>query len=137
MRNHLPKLLGLSGLAMVLSGCGVVRFKGVESFHSATTPVQYTSKLPDEQKAWKGDKYGFGGVANGSGGLKAQTSYGAGSNPDSTEPVDPHYDQPAKGTGQQPGEFNGQPAGGYGQTNSPLNQPAASDAHSLSARSGS
>lgn len=128
----LKKLLSLSVLALaaavVLSGC-TVRFKGVEGFNSATTPVNYDSP---EFKAWKGDPYSDGGIANGSGGRIAETNYGKGANPNSTDPIDLKLDQPAKGVGMRPGEYHVDGGNGYGITNAPVAQPTPSDVNGLS-----
>src|SRR4051794_8983996 len=122
MRSRWLNLLVVAAVGVVASGC-TVRFKGVESFNAATTPVKYTSQLRDDTPGkWHGDPGGFGGIANGSGGKQPHTSYGAGSDPNSTEPVNPLIDQPAKGVGQQPGEFHQDSGTGYGQSNSPVAQ---------------
>jgi len=134
MRTQLPKYLGFLILATSLSGCNLVRFKGVESFNSATTPVKYSSSDPNRE--WKGDPYSYGGVANGSGGQNPKTAYGLGSDPNSPDPVNPAMDQPAKGVGQQPGEFHVDPGNGYGITNAPIAQPSPSDVNSLGSRNG-
>jgi len=137
MRTQLPKYLGFLILATSMSGCNLVRFKGVESFNSATTHVKYTSSLPKGTPGkWEGDPYSFGGVANGSGGQNAKTAYGTGADPNSTDKVDSNMDQPAKGVGQQPGEFHVDGGNGYGITNAPVAQPSPSDVNSLGARNG-
>lgn len=110
MRNDLVKFAGLS-LLVLLGGC---RFKGVESFETATTPQSY--------HATRGDAYGNGGVAYATAGRNVTTRYGIGSNPNSPDKVDPKLDRPAKGTGQQPGEIGGEAAPGYGKSNAPANQ---------------
>lgn len=120
-------------VAVTLSGCGFVRFKGVESFNTATTPVKYTSSLPDGQK-WAGDPYGFGGAARGAGGTITTTSYGQGADPESKGPVNIRLDQPEKGVGQRAGEYHQDHVTGYGLTNSPISQPTPSDASSLAAK---
>lgn len=132
MLRQLPKLLGLVLLATSMAGC-TIRFKGVESFNSATTPVKYSSSDPNRE--WKGDPYSNGGTANGSGGLNAETPYGLGADTKSPDPVNPRMDQPAKGVGQQPGEYHVDPGNGYGQTNAPVAQPNPGDVESISARS--
>ena len=134
MRTQLPKIVGLALLTASLTGCNLVRFKGVESFNSATTPVMYSSSDPTRE--WTGDPYPWGGTANGSGGQNAATLYGAGSDPKSTEKVDPKFDQPAKGVGQQPGEYHVDAGNGFGNTNAPAAQASPSDVNSLGARNG-
>src|SRR5579862_3317643 len=109
-------LLGLAVFA--LGGC---RYKGWESFMSATTP-----NLPASHPAGRvvsGDAYAYGGVGLANGGLKPQTNYGLGSDPNSTAPVNPKFDQPEKGSGQQPGEYPNVGAPGAGQENGPGLQP--------------
>jgi hypothetical protein len=102
--------------------------KGEESFLSATTPNQPGS--------FNGDPYGSVGLAEATGGTKPMTPYGAGSNPNATAPVNPAYDQPAKGTGQQPGEFPVRAAAGFGNSNAPANQPLPSDVSNPTVRTG-
>jgi hypothetical protein len=136
MRFRLPNLFVLAVAGLAVSGC-TVRLKGVESFNSATTPVKYTSQLPDDAPGkWHGDPGSYGGIANGSGGIKPHTNYGAGASANSSEPVNPLMDQPAKGIGQQPGEYHAEQATGYGQANSPVAQSTPGQVNSLAARSG-
>jgi hypothetical protein len=116
----------------VSSGCSWFRYKGVEGFNAATTPVDYEAN----RHLWKGDEYASGGIAKGSGGLITTTNYGKGADPNSPEPVNPRLDQPEKGIGQNPGEFHADHATGYGLTNSPISQSSPSDAGSLAARAG-
>jgi|GEM_PF-943427 len=129
MRKDLLKFAGLTAI-VVLGGC---RFQGKEAFLSSTTPVEYAANRRDD--GWKGDPYAFGGSADASGGLKSQTSYGAGSNPRSTEPIDPTYDRPAKGTGQHPTDQPVQAAPGHGLVNAPSFQPQAGSSESPTVRS--
>lgn len=103
------------GGVLLLGGC---RFKGVESFETATTPVVYP-KVP-------GDKYGNGGIAYATAGVKPETRYGLGSDPNSPLKVDSKMDRPAMGSGQEPGEQGGDAAPGHDQSNAPANQPAPS-----------
>ena len=112
MRTDVVKFAALAGMILI-SGC---RFKGIESFETATTPVEYSKVVHD--------KYGSGGIAYASAGTKVETRYGIGSNPNSPDKVDSKLDRPAKGSGQQPGEEGGDAAAGYGKSNSPANQPA-------------
>jgi hypothetical protein len=74
-----------------------------------------------------GDPYSFGGVGEATGGLKPQTNYGAGSDPNSPAPVNGAFDQPEYGSGQQPGEAPNVAAPGHGQDNGPSLQPRPSD----------
>ena len=114
MRRNWVILATLTGVLMV-SGC---RFKGVESFEKATTPVDYAQQSKDVQ----GDPYANGGIAYASAGKRIHTRYGTGANLSSTDKVDPKMDQPAKGTGQQAGELGSDAAAGHGQSNAPANQ---------------
>lgn len=134
MRIQLSRFIGLAALAFALSGC-TIRFKGVESFNSATTPVKYSSSDASTAGKWAGDPYGNGGIARAAGGLHTETNYGKGANVASTEPVDLRLDQPEKGTGQQPGEYHVDHGTGYGLTNAPISQSTPSDANSVSAKS--
>jgi hypothetical protein len=116
MRNAL-RLAFLAAVVASLSGC---RFKGYESFSSVTTPMPEVYQTPK-----KGDPYGYGGVADATGGLDPKTRYGQGSNNAGT--VRPGYDQPQKGSGNQPGEYPNVAAPGHAQTNAPAYQPSPSD----------
>ena len=110
MRNKFVKFAALACVVMA-GGC---RFKGIESFKTATTPEVYPQVA--------GDKYSNGGIAYASAGTKVQTRYGLGANPNSPEKVDSRLDRPAKGSGQQVGELGGDAAPGYGKSNAPANQ---------------
>ena len=110
MRNNFVKYAALAAVVL-LGGC---RFKGIESFETATTPVKY------ERTA--GDRYSNGGIAYASGGSKVGTRYGIGSDPNSPNKVDPKLDQPAYGSSQQPGDLSGEARAGYGKSNAPANQ---------------
>jgi hypothetical protein len=114
MRTDLVKYALVCGVAM-LAGC---RFKGIESFETATTPVKF-------EKA-QGDKYSNGGIAYASAGSHVATRYGIGSDPNSPAKVDSKLDRPAKGSGQEAGEEGGEAGAGYGKSNSPVNQPKPS-----------
>ncbi|HSI73927.1 MAG TPA: hypothetical protein VK934_12190 [Fimbriimonas sp.] len=128
MRNGFGKVfVGLLALS-ALGGC---RSKGLESFNSATTPVP-----PLGGAKWGGDPYTAGGIAEASGGTIAATNYGKGARPNTAANVDPVYDQPAKGSGSQPGEFTGEARGGFGRSNGPGLQASPSDVNSLSGRAG-
>ncbi|MDR3691405.1 MAG: hypothetical protein P4L46_18645 [Fimbriimonas sp.] len=118
MRRYLVFVPTLAGLLFV-AGC---RFKGVESFEKSTTPVNYAKQ--DAEYGVKGDPYMSGGIAYASAAHQTKTRYGQGANVQSTSPVDPKLDRPAKGSGQQPGEEGGDAAPGYGHSNAPANQPA-------------
>lgn len=115
MRNAL-RLAFLAAVVASLSGC---RFKGYESFRSATTPN------PIDYSKVKGDPYGYGGIADATGGLDPKTHYGEGSKESGT--VRPGYDQPQKGSGNQSGEYPNVAAPGHAQTNAPAYQPSPSD----------
>jgi hypothetical protein len=134
MRKLRSQFVFISLISIALSGCAV-RFKGVEAFNAATTPVKYSSSLPEGQK-WAGDPYGNGGIARGSGGLQTKTRYGEGANADSLDKVNPKLDQPEKGVGQQAGEYHIDHMNGYGLTNAPISQSTPSDANALSSRNG-
>ncbi|MEZ0327047.1 MAG: hypothetical protein ACAH95_14200 [Fimbriimonas sp.] len=117
--------------AMMLGGC---RFKGAEGFMAATTP------MPDGQghlgeAPWKGDPYTEGGIGDANGGLHPQTNYGKGSTITSGA-VNPAFDQPAKGSGSQPGEYTNEAASGFGKSNGPGLQSSPSDVNNLSSRHG-
>ena len=108
-------LLGLAVFA--LGGC---RYKGWESFMSATTPNHPMVKGP---RLVQGDAYAFGGIGQATGGLKPATNYGVGSDPNSPAPVNPSFDQPEKGSGQQLGDYPNVAQPGAGQENGPGLQP--------------
>ena len=109
----------LAGVSSILvAGC---RFKGKESFLSATTPVEYRNGV--------GDPYASGGIAGATGGLNVKTHYGEGARNAPTGKLDAKLDQPAKGSGQRPGEQPQMGAGGYGLSNAPVSQPAPGDAN--------
>jgi len=114
MRNDLVKFAVLCGIVL-LAGC---RFKGIESFETATTPVKY-DKTP-------GDKYSNGGIAYASAGSHVATRYGLGADPNSPAKVDSKLDKPAKGSGQEVGEEGSEAAPGYAKSNAPANQPGPS-----------
>jgi hypothetical protein len=120
------KFLGIAIVsASLLAGC---RFKGGESFLAATTP--------NPPGTWQGDPGTSVGIAESTGGLNAKTPYGAGANPNATATLNPGYDQPLKGVGQQPGEYPVRAAAGFGNSNSPANQPMPNDASAISVRTG-
>ncbi len=133
MRTELVKVFCLAAICLGISGC-TIRFKGVEGFNSATTPVNYSSAEAPGSGKWEGDTYGDGGIAEGSGGLHTKTNYGLGADVASLDPVDARVDQPEKGIGQRPGEYHADHATGYGLTNSPISQSTPSDANSLATR---
>jgi len=112
-------------LAVCCFGC---RFKSWESFESATTPAARASE-------WKGDEGSFGGIQEATGGLKSQTSYGFGARNNTTAKLNASYDQPAKGSGQQPGENTVEAAPGYGKINSPAFQSSPETIGTSSMRS--
>ncbi len=122
----------LALLAAVVASASGCRFKGYESFRSATTPRpdfykdrQFGESAPKDSVAADWGKYSNGGIADASGGLNPQTRYGTGAR--QTGSVLPGYDQPQKGSGQQKGEYPNAAAPGYGQTNAPAFQPSPSD----------
>ena len=116
--RRLLKLTVLVLIAVSAVGC---RYKGWESFTSAT------NTSPASPAPIKGDPYGFGGIGGANGGLIAKTNYGAGADENSPAKVNDTFDQPDKGSGQQPGELPNVAAPGYGQSNSPANQAPAAD----------
>ncbi len=101
---------------MLAAGC---RFKGGESFISATTPRAY----PNGQ----GDPYSNGGIAGATGGTNVKTHYGEGARKSPTGTLDAKLDQPAKGSGQRPGEQPQEGVAGYGNVNAPIAQPGAGE----------
>ena len=105
--NARTAILGL-GLGLVLGGC---RSKGVESFISATTPHE-------EKPRYMGDSGSNGGVGGANSGTKL--GYETGGRAKGTVSK---YDDPAKGSGSQPGENPG--AGGL---NGPVMQHKTNDA---------
>ena len=117
-KDKLPlvkRLLALAPLVLLaLTGCQP-RIKGLESFNSATTPIPGPA-------GWSGDIYSYGGLAYASGGTRARTLYGRGADPQG-RPF-PGYDQPAKGTGLQPGEVPPSQVPWWAQQNAPAWQPA-------------
>ena len=112
-------------VSSVLGGCNLVRFKGVESFESATT-------LPTEPRTLRPDPGTSGGIASASGGTRTKTRYGEGASLTSTAPLVPSYDQPAKGSGNQPGENPVEAAPGYGHDNGPAFQNPPGEANTTS-----
>jgi hypothetical protein len=110
----LRKLSALSLFAVLLvGGC---RFKGAESFSTATTP-----QAPGNP-AWGGDPYASGGIAEATGGLNTDTQYSEGSGADNGEKIDPTYNRPGYGSGQRPGEAGSYASPGHGTSNAPAFQ---------------
>jgi hypothetical protein len=124
MRNELLKFAGLAVLAFAIGGC---RIKSWESYESATTP--------NPPGTWKGDEYAWGGVADATGGLKPQVQYNEGARSTPTGKLDPTYDQPMKGTGLNPGDYNTTALPGHGNTNAPAFQGTPGSANATSTRS--
>ncbi len=122
----MTRLAILAAALVVLGGC---RFKGGESFTSATTPNE-----PAVAGQTNSDKYGSGGLADATGGLKPKTHYTEGERAGTTDKLDPVLNQPANGSGQQPGENGVGAAPGFGNNNSPASQPKPSDVNNVSAR---
>lgn len=104
-------------VALSAVGC---RFKGYEGFVEATTPRPDLYEYPKHS-----DPYGDGGVADATGGLDPRVQYGKGAQDKGT--VMPGYDQPAKGSGQMPGEYPNVAQSGHVQSNAPSFQPSPSD----------
>lgn len=111
------RLALLAAVAASVVGC---RFKGYESFSSATTPRPESFDYPKP-----GDPYGSKGLADPTGGLIPGTRYGLGAKANGN--VRPGYDQPQKGSGQQEGEYPNVALAGHAQTNAPSFQPSPSD----------
>lgn len=112
MRSRLS-IVAVLLLGVAVSGC---RFKGAESFNTSVSPYG--------EPAQKGDDYTYGGIADANGGQKVRASYSKGAPAfDANGKVDPSYDQPAKGTGQHPGEYPNTARAGYGNVNAPAFQP--------------
>jgi hypothetical protein len=109
-------LLAVAGLA--LTGC---RFKGWESFTSATGPEDPSQ--PSPVVAVKGDPYSFGSEAAANGGLKPATNYGAGASTTPKGKLNTSLDQPEMGSGQQPGQYSTAAAPGCSEDNGPALQP--------------
>ena len=110
-------IFAVAGLA-VLSGC---RFKGVEGFRAATTPVDY--------KDGQGDPYTKGGIADATGGVVTGAQYGTGARKNPMGTLNPKLDQPAKGSGQEPGEQSQAASAGHGNSNAPSSQPLPGSAN--------
>jgi hypothetical protein len=127
MRSTAAKFSVVLLAGVLLGGC---RFKGWESFESATTPFHR-----DNSSDWHGDPGSAGGVAMASGGTKTQTTYGAGAKADAAAPLNASYDQPAKGSGQQPGEGTIEAAPGFGNANGPAFQNTPGSVESASTHS--
>jgi len=125
MRNWLAIAAVL--FAGLMGGC---RFKGGESFMSATEP-----NSPDHPKV-SGDPYTYAGIVEASGGTQAKTPYGATAKANVPGKLDASFDQPMKGVGSQPGEFPNAADAGFGLSNGPGQQPQPEDASSLSVRTG-
>ena len=106
-------------LAAVLVSVAGCRFKGYEAFSKATTPGLGGGPYPTATHF--GDPYGNGGTADASGGLKPNTRYGLGAQPGGK--ILPGYDEPSKGSGNQPGELPNVATEGHAQTNAPAFQP--------------
>jgi hypothetical protein len=111
-------------IAVSMAGC---RYKGWESFTSATEPNPPLGQPTVSGRAVAGDAYTFGGVGAANGGLKPGTNYGQGSNPNSTAKVNPKFDQPEMGSSQTPGDYPNAAAAGAGQENGPGLQPQPGD----------
>jgi hypothetical protein len=118
------KLSVLLALAIPLAGC---RYKGWESFTSATNPNPPLGQPTNPGKVVSGDAYTFGGIDYASGGLKPQTNYGIGSDPNSTARVDNRFDQPEMGSGQASGDLPNEAVAGAAQENGPGLQPQPGD----------
>ena len=131
------KLVGFALLGLAAIGC---RSDGVDSFVSATTP-----NPPIGAAEWKGDHYTSSGVAEASGGTLAKTQYGnvypheegqrGGTRPAAAK-LNPSFDQPAKGTGNQPGEYPVESNPGTGHSNAPANQPLPGQVDDTTVRRG-
>lgn len=106
----------LAAVAVSATGC---RFKGYEAFRQSTTPGIGGGPYPTDTNF--GDPYGNGGTADASGGLNPGTRYGEGAQANGK--VVPGYDEPSKGSGNQPGEYPNVALEGHAQTNAPAFQP--------------
>jgi hypothetical protein len=120
-------LLSVVVLGGILAGC---HSDGIDSFDAATTPVP---RIGDA--AWKGDKYAYAGAAGASGGTKPDTQYGDTAR-GTRGKLNPSFDQPAKGVGQQPGEYPVEANVGFGHSNAPANQPSPNQANDITTRGG-
>jgi hypothetical protein len=115
------RLLPLLLIAPAVTGC---RYKGWESFYSATTSqAKREAEYPTLNGKIRGNPAGFGSLAGANGGLLTKTNYGAGADANSSASVNPAFDQPEKGSGQQAGEYPNEAAAGYAQDNGPALQP--------------
>jgi hypothetical protein len=111
-------------IAIPLSGC---RYKGWESFTSATNLQPGLGQPTNPSRVVPGDPYAFGGIGAANGGLKPTTNYGLGADRNSPAPVNPKFDQPEMGSGQQPGELSNKAVPGARETNAPAMQPQPGD----------
>ena len=109
----MKRLAALGLLTLSYVGC---RFKAPESFVASTTPNPPTT--------WEGDPYSYGGIEEASGGLDTRVQYGAGARRGAGVSS---YDDPAKGTGLQPGEVPGENVPWWAGQNAPAWQPRPSE----------
>jgi hypothetical protein len=116
------RVLPLLATVSLLGGC---RYKGWESFTSATGPVD--ASVPYPVVSVQGDPYSFGSKAPANGGLTPETNYGFGASLTSTGKLYPLFDQPEMGSGQQPGEYSTAAAAGNAEDNGPALQPQPGD----------
>lgn len=124
------KLIGLISLGVSLTGC--YHPVGIDSFTSATTPVPPLG----QSDQWKGDPGAAAGVAEASGGTMPATPYGNTARTYATGKIDPSFDQPAMGTGKEPGEYPVEARAGFGNSNAPGNQASPSEANNPTAQGG-
>ncbi len=113
----MKRLAPLGLLALSLTGC---RLKGPESFLASTTPHPV-----EMHQSWYGDQWSYGGIGVASGGRDARAQYGRGARRGGS--VNPSYDQPAKGTGLQPGEVPAENKPWWATQNAPAWQPGAGE----------
>ncbi|CAN5581227.1 hypothetical protein BH11ARM2_BH11ARM2_37840 [soil metagenome] len=96
---------------LALGGC---RLKSWESFSAAVEPVP--------QGPYKGNEYQSSGLAEATGGIKPEVRYTEGAKNDQESGFASTTDQPAKGSGQHPGELPNVARPGYGMENGPALQ---------------
>ncbi|RYG48374.1 hypothetical protein EON79_04635 [bacterium] len=112
-----PRLLLLALALVALGGC---RFKSWESFSSAQEHSPY-----DITATHVGNPYQSAGLANETSGRNVEVSYTKGARNEQTSDFS-SIDQPAKGSGQHPGDLPNVAKPGHGQQNGPAVQNDAS-----------
>ncbi|RYG34820.1 hypothetical protein EON81_14505 [bacterium] len=113
-----PRFLLLALALVALGGC---RFKSWESFTSA----QDHDPKYSVESTWVGNEYQSAGLANETSGRNTTVNYTKGAKNDQTSGFI-SIDQPAKGSGQHPGNLPNVARAGHGLSNGPAMQNTAS-----------